>query len=301
MSEPQTDSAAFQQALLQSERHRIFGITAFLAFFLVVVAIRILVFGSAMSPWGAFILALSVVYELLILRRVNRALQAGSDLPRSFWIFNILLEMSLPTVGIAFLASPRLEIDYRPLATPWVLAYFPFMMLSILRLSPLLCRVAGLAATVGYLAAAVHHGWRPSFENLSQHPVTQTAVPFYALILLASGFVAGMVGSEIRKHVEAALREAETRRQLKRVEHDLEIARSIQQSLLPRVRPTLKGFQISGWNRPADATGGDYFDWRKCPTAVWWSRWPMLRATGSGRRYWPRCAAPTRGPVLTRR
>ena len=55
MSEPQTDSAAFQQALLQSERHRIFGITAFLAFFLVVVAIRILVFGSAMSPWGAFI------------------------------------------------------------------------------------------------------------------------------------------------------------------------------------------------------------------------------------------------------
>jgi hypothetical protein len=44
------------------------------------------------------------------------------------------------------------------------------------------------------------------------------------------------------------------------VEHDLETARSIQQSLLPKIRPTISGLQISGWNLPADATGGDYFD-----------------------------------------
>jgi serine phosphatase RsbU (regulator of sigma subunit) len=88
-------------------------------------------------------------------------------------------------------------------------------------------------------------------------------VVFYAAILFVSGFIAGMVAGEIRKHVEAALREAETERQLKQVEHDLEIARSIQQSLLPRVRPTISGFQISGWNLPADATGGDYFDWKR--------------------------------------
>jgi serine phosphatase RsbU (regulator of sigma subunit) len=88
-------------------------------------------------------------------------------------------------------------------------------------------------------------------------------VVFYAAILLASGFIAGMVAAEIRKHVEAALREAETYRQLKQVEHDLETARSIQQSLLPKIRPTISGFQISGWNLPADATGGDYFDWKR--------------------------------------
>src|SRR6266566_9466786 len=45
-------------------------------------------------------------------------------------------------------------------------------------------------------------------------PVTQTDVSLYAFILLVSGFIAGGVAGEIRKHVEAALREAETRRQL---------------------------------------------------------------------------------------
>ena len=42
-----------------------------------------------------------------------------------------------------------------------------------------------------------------------------------------------MIAGEIRKQVEAALREADTRRQLESVEHDLSLARSIQQSLLP--------------------------------------------------------------------
>jgi serine phosphatase RsbU (regulator of sigma subunit) len=82
---------------------------------------------------------------------------------------------------------------------------------------------------------------------------------------LASGIVAGAVSSEIRKHVQAALREVETRNRLERVEHDLGIARAIQQSLLPHIRPTMNGFEIAGWNRPADETGGDYFDWKHMP------------------------------------
>jgi hypothetical protein len=88
-------------------------------------------------------------------------------------------------------------------------------------------------------------------------------VIFYAALLLASGFIAGMVSSEVRRHVAAALHEAEVKRRLKQVEHELEIARFIQQSLLPRIRPTVNGLEISGWNLPADATGGDYFDWKE--------------------------------------
>jgi serine phosphatase RsbU (regulator of sigma subunit) len=137
------------------------------------------------------------------------------------------------------------------------------IMLSVLRLNPLVSRVAGIAAAVGFLMSAYYLGWRPSAENLSQHTPAQTAVWFYAAILLASGYLAGMVSAEIRKHVQAALREAEMQSQLKEVEHDLEIAKSIQQSLLPRTRPIIKGMEISGWNLPADATGGDYFDWKQ--------------------------------------
>lgn len=45
-----------------------------------------------------------------------------------------------------------------------------------------------------------------------------------------------------------------------RIERDLNIARSIQQGLLPRERPAVPGFDVAGWNRPADETGGDFFD-----------------------------------------
>jgi serine phosphatase RsbU (regulator of sigma subunit) len=259
----QSDSVAFRKALLQSESHRIFGVAAFLLVFAAAVAFRIVVFRSHMSPWGVCILLVAAAYEFLALRAVNVALKTGRDLPFALWVFNIILEMVIPALGIAFLASPRLAVEYRPLATPWVLAFFPFITLSVLRLNPLTCRIAGTTGTLGFLAAAYHLGWRPSLQNLSQHSATQTAVVFYAAILFVSGFIAGMVAGEIRKHVEAALREAETERQLKQVEHDLETARSIQQSLLPRIRPTISGFQISGWNLPADATGGDYFDWKR--------------------------------------
>jgi serine phosphatase RsbU (regulator of sigma subunit) len=61
----------------------------------------------------------------------------------------------------------------------------------------------------------------------------------------------------------AALDEADNRARLAQFEHDLGIARSIQQGLLPGTAPQVDGFDIAGWNRPADQTGGDYFDWQQ--------------------------------------
>ena len=94
----------------------------------------------------------------------------------------------------------------------------------------------------------------------------QRAVVGYAIAFVIGGLVAGVVAGEIRKHVNAALREAETKRQLERLEHDMQVARSIQQSLLPSTAPQIEGFQIAGWNQPADQTGGDYFDWQHLPS-----------------------------------
>jgi phosphoserine phosphatase RsbU/P len=42
----------------------------------------------------------------------------------------------------------------------------------------------------------------------------------------------------------------------------LEIARQIQQGLLPERPPVVAGFDIAGWSQPADETGGDFFDFR---------------------------------------
>lgn len=53
-------------------------------------------------------------------------------------------------------------------------------------------------------------------------------------------------------------RDAEARR--RQVERDLGLARDIQRGLLPRRAPEIPGFDIAGWNHPAEETGGDFFD-----------------------------------------
>jgi phosphoserine phosphatase RsbU/P len=45
-----------------------------------------------------------------------------------------------------------------------------------------------------------------------------------------------------------------------RMARDLEIARSIQQSLFPKEDPVVPGYEVTGWSRPADETGGDCYD-----------------------------------------
>jgi hypothetical protein len=82
------------------------------------------------------------------------------------------------------------------------------------------------------------------------------------IIMLAAGFVAGEVARQIRRHVGAALREE---REVERLRGELETARSIQQGLLPKEAPKISGYEIAGWNKPADETGGDYFGWQELP------------------------------------
>jgi serine phosphatase RsbU (regulator of sigma subunit) len=73
------------------------------------------------------------------------------------------------------------------------------------------------------------------------------------------------VSLEVRRYFLASLREAETRRKLDLVQNELNIARVVQQALMPEKPPLVPGFDIAGWNRPADETGGDYYDWQILP------------------------------------
>jgi len=45
-----------------------------------------------------------------------------------------------------------------------------------------------------------------------------------------------------------------------RMQRDMDIAREIQQALLPSEAPTAPGFDIAGWSKAADETGGDCYD-----------------------------------------
>jgi serine phosphatase RsbU (regulator of sigma subunit) len=268
MSEPQFQSTAFGRAELQSERFRIFGVLGVVAIFVVVTIVRVFVIrtasGTASWAWSVLFAGIIAAYECWTLQKVALALRANRCLPPRFWILSTMVETSIPAFALAFLTSAQIEIAYRPLASPPILVFFIFIILSTLRLSPWISVLSGTIAGVTYLCAASYLGWRPPIPGVPAH-VTQSGVSLNAITLLAGGIIAGAVAGEIRKHVHAALREAETQSKLKAIQHDLQVAQSIQQSLLPANTPDIPGFDIAGWNRPADDTGGDYFDWKTLP------------------------------------
>jgi serine phosphatase RsbU (regulator of sigma subunit) len=266
MNEYCDKSVAFQQARLKSERLRILILLAVIGAVFVVRSFRTALYHNSgnIHLWmiTAAALALFVAYEWLMLHAVDRAIQAGRPLPAATWIASILLETSLPALFIAFLSGNSIEPAYKPLANPAALVFFIFIILSTLHLNPAASQLSGFVAAASYLAAALYVGWRPSFSPDESVMAPNKIVTVYAITLVVAGFVAGAVAREIRKQVEAALHEAETRHQMERLEHDLDVARSIQQSLLPTSMPVVEGFQIAAWNQPADQTGGDYFDWQ---------------------------------------
>jgi len=120
--------------------------------------------------------------------------------------------------------------------------------------------LTGVLSALGYLFIVFYVG--ATYPN----PEKSLAMYYsYAGAVLAAGILAALVAGEIRIHVSAALREAQLQGELERINHDLEIARSIQQGLIPASSPKLENFDIAGWNQPADQTGGDYFDWQTLP------------------------------------
>jgi serine phosphatase RsbU (regulator of sigma subunit) len=175
---------------------------------------------------------------------------------------NLTVEVLVPTLALFLLTGISLLGPYRTLVAPVVLAFPLLIILSTLRLDPRLCRLTGVLSGLGYFAATAYTFSRfPRPPGAFQLPMYVT----YGLLLILAGFVAGAVAGEIRKHVLASLQEIETHRQLDRVRQDLDTARSIQEGLFPDAPPATAQFDIAGWNRPADETGGDYFDWQELP------------------------------------
>lgn len=269
MSAPKIQSEAFQQAAQRSEKIRIVGLIGVFASLVVVVILRFLIATDdqelGLLTGALLLLAVATAYEVLMLAVVNRAIRDERYLGAWVWVLNLFVEALFPTFGLVLSTESPYRGPYQALVSPVGLVYFLFIILSTLRLSPYLCRLTGLFSALGYLGVTIYTYWQYGSPDPNSNLF---AVPFYvtyAAVLLLGGFTAGAVADQIRAHVSAALREAETLRRLERIEHDLSLARSIQQGLLPSQPPEIEGFEIAGWNQPADETGGDYFDWQELP------------------------------------
>jgi len=266
MSEDALTSPAFQRAALQSESYR----TAGMLFLLGTLTIFVIARGIATRDLPIVVLQfafLSVVvaHEVLMLRAIRRALHDESEVAPDKWMLNVLLESQIPTVALFLLLSGPWLTPYQALVAPAVLVYFLLIILSTLRLSPGLTTLTGILSALGYLFVTFYTAMR--FQNSDAHSdaLPMTVYYLYSGLIVVGGILAAVVSNRIRAHVAAALREAELNNKLEQVNHDLDIARSIQQDLLPSESPNLEDFEVAGWNEPANQTGGDYFDWQSLP------------------------------------
>jgi serine phosphatase RsbU (regulator of sigma subunit) len=261
----ESNSDLFRAAHLQSEQVRVIGFLILLAALLVITVVRTFVLhtGGTLEEWllkVLFLVALAL-YEFFMLRHIERAMAGNTTVANSLWILNTCIEATTAALAMVLFADQTIAEPYRPLVNSAFPIFFLVITLSTLQLTRAVSWLSGIVAAIGYLAGALYLGWRPIGLGAGASFAAQTTVPAYALGLILAGLVAGFVAERIKRHVHGAVREVETRRELDRVRHDLEVARSIQQSLLPRAKPDIEGFDIAGWNRPADETGGDYFDW----------------------------------------
>jgi hypothetical protein len=260
MTDTVLQSEAFRKAVLKSERVRVVGLlwTVGLAFTLAVV--RTLISGDVVQmqalPVSVGLFLVFMAFEGVMFSKVHRAIATGKNLPGWIWPLVAFIETLLPTASIMVMTESEFLGPYRALVAPGLTAYFFFIGLSTLRLDPLLSRWTGICSAGGYGLMVLY-----TFQVYPAGAPGALPVGLYithALFLLVGGWIAGAVAGQIRNHVGTALVEA---RQSERMERDIEVARNIQQGLLPAESPRIEGFEIAGWNQPADETGGDYFDW----------------------------------------
>src|SRR5215217_7257528 len=264
MSADALQSRAFERASLKSEYQRVWALLGVLIALLVFVILRGLATQSyLLLAAQALTLVLVIAHETVMLRAIKAALRDETVKPE-LWVFNVFVESQLPTLALFLLLLAGWMTPYQVLVAPAVAIYFLFITLSTLRLSPSLTLTTGLLSALGYLFVTfyVHARYQDS--------TAPETFPFfvylvYGGLILMAGVVGAVVAHQVRGYVMATLREAKLQGELEKINHDLEIARSIQQDLLPTKPPQLDHFEVAGWNQPADQTGGDYFDWQVLP------------------------------------
>ena len=265
-ADPAASNGALRLALQQSEGRRA---ALLLALILVTFAVAILrhfthrraLIGAAFPPTMA-LLGLSIVYVAALLLAVRRANAEGRLLPDSLWTGTVVFESLIPTAAMLILQLRSALSPLDALTAPVLVQYGTLIALSILRMRPWLCVLSGLVAGLGHMGLFLHDAGR------SRTPLAAGEYPYYlsyGVYLVLGGIAAALVSSAVRSYFLASLREAATRRSLDRLEDEMKAARSIQQGLMPDGPPRFPGFDVAGWNRPADETGGDYYDWQPLP------------------------------------
>ncbi|MEN1704651.1 MAG: SpoIIE family protein phosphatase [Planctomycetota bacterium] len=211
------------------------------------------------EPLGApIVMGVLILYEAATLIWLKRYSDRRTPLPTKWVYANAVIESAFPTgVGFSITATSEVPLQLVGLG-PVSHLYAIFVVLSVLHVRASVSLVAAATACLGLLVMLATSAATEQTVVTDSAGMNRSLEALSATFVLLAGVAAGLVALRMRRYLETAAREAERRMQ---AERDLQAAALIQQSLMPSEPPRVSGFEIVGWNRPADETGGDYFDW----------------------------------------
>ncbi len=205
-------------------------------------------------------------YELVWMRTTLLSLRGEREPARWARVVSVIIEGLIPAAFIAVQlrstgdANGAVQNPFAVLLGPGLAFAYVLLLLSVLRLDPRLSLLGGVTAILSFAGVCGYVFATRPYAELGAPFVHWTTFPIMGVILALGVASAWLVSAEVRKHVNAAVKEEETKRNIERIERDLQVARDIQQGLLPARLPEIAGYEIAAYCKPADQTGGDYYD-----------------------------------------
>jgi serine phosphatase RsbU (regulator of sigma subunit) len=265
-----TSSPTFQSCLLLSEQWRA-GLLAFVWVALLLMMLLRRWFGGVVASVDILffatlgLLLFGIVFESIVFLNARRQLRTDilqRQKYRSDEIISIVVDLALPVIAMAILQKYSPRGGYAALSAPVILVLPLVIMLSILRLRPIVCLWTGVAAGAAHAVLVI-----TAIQSSNIAPNHWPLLFSYGALLVLTGITAAAIAAQARAYVTQAVAEAiaaeKTRQELAGIEHDLSIARDIQMGLMPSTAPTIQNFDIAGMARPAQQAGGDYYDWQQ--------------------------------------
>ena len=213
-----THSRDFRLAMQRSEGRRAAVMLGVVGAILALAIFRHVTGGTIMQG-ATFVCSIAIIlgaaaFEGALIVSARRANAQGRLISNSIWIIATIAEALLPTMAILVILLTSTLPPTEALTPPAMLVYGIVIGLSVLRLQPGLCMLAGAVSALGH-AALVLLAWKKSVEI--GHAFSWPVMFSYPAMLVFSGAAAAFAAREIRGYVASSLHEAHERQRVQLV------------------------------------------------------------------------------------
>lgn len=151
------------------------------------------------------------LYELALWNVIRRQCQQKKQLSTGIKFFNATMEVSSVTM-VLYLMAPDYQAPILTMVSPFVFLYFYFIILSTLRLNPVISLYTGLIAGIEYMIVSLLLLEKP--QTIDLFLTIPSVYIGKASIIMLCGVAAAFVGRQIQKSIETSIENLENQNQI---------------------------------------------------------------------------------------